>query len=126
MIQGGDPTGTGTSGPGYRFEDEIVPGLVFDRPGILAMVNSGPNTNGSQFIITTVATRHLNGNHTIFGKGRAKTSRMPSRLCRQVRATNLVSQSRSYVSKLRSVKSSRGTFAHGLPHVSPIWRGWPM
>ena len=68
MIQGGDPTGTGTSGPGYQFEDEIVPGLVFDRPGILAMANSGPNTNGSQFFITTVATHHLNGNHTIFGK----------------------------------------------------------
>ena len=68
MIQGGDPTGTGTSGPGYQFEDEIVPELVFDRPGILAMANSGPNTNGSQFFITTVATTHLNGNHTIFGR----------------------------------------------------------
>ena len=66
MIQGGDPTGT--SGPGYQFRDEIVPGLVFDQPGILAMANSGPNTNGSQFFITTVATPHLNGNHTIFGK----------------------------------------------------------
>jgi peptidyl-prolyl cis-trans isomerase B (cyclophilin B) len=66
MIQGGDPTGT--SGPGHQFEDEIVPGLVFDRLGILAMANSGPNTNGSQFFITTVPTPHLNGKHTIFGK----------------------------------------------------------
>jgi peptidyl-prolyl cis-trans isomerase B (cyclophilin B) len=68
MIQGGDPTGTGTSGPGYRFEDEIDSKLGFDKPGILAMANSGPGTNGSQFFITTAATPHLNGNHTIFGK----------------------------------------------------------
>ena len=68
MIQGGDPTGTGTSGPGYKFEDEIDPKLGFEKPGILAMANSGPNTNGSQFFITTVPTPFLNGNHTIFGK----------------------------------------------------------
>ena len=68
MIQGGDPTGTGASGPGYNFEDEIVPSLVFDSPGILAMANAGPNTNGSQFFITLAPTLYLNGNHTIFGK----------------------------------------------------------
>jgi len=65
MIQGGDPTGTGSGGPGYNFKDEIDPSLVFDRPGILAMANAGPNTNGSQFFIPTP---HLNGAHTIFGQ----------------------------------------------------------
>ena len=67
MAQGGDPTGTGTGGPGYQFEDEFSSGRVFDRPGLLAMANAGPNTNGSQFFITTVPTPHLNGRHTIFG-----------------------------------------------------------
>ena len=68
MIQGGDPTGTGTAGPGYRFQDEIVAGTTFDQPGRLAMANSGPGTNGSQFFVTTVPTPHLNGAHTIFGQ----------------------------------------------------------
>ena len=68
MIQGGDPTGTGTSGPGYKFADEIDGTLEFDKPGILAMANAGPGTNGRQFFITTAPTPHLKGNHTIFGK----------------------------------------------------------
>jgi peptidyl-prolyl cis-trans isomerase A (cyclophilin A) len=69
MIQGGDPSGTGMGGPGYRFEDETKGSPHrFDKPGKLAMANAGPNTNGSQFFITVAATEWLTGNHTIFGE----------------------------------------------------------
>ncbi|HET7482534.1 MAG TPA: peptidylprolyl isomerase [Actinomycetota bacterium] len=69
MIQGGDPTGTGRGGPGYTFDDECPPGgPAFDRPGLLAMANAGPNTNGSQFFVTVAATPWLTGKHTIFGE----------------------------------------------------------
>ncbi len=68
MIQGGDPMGTGVGGPGYEFADETSPQDQFDRSGLLAMANSGPNTNGSQFFITVKATPWLNGRHTIFGE----------------------------------------------------------
>lgn len=75
MIQGGDPLGTGTGGPGYRFDDEPHPELTFDKPYLLAMANAGPNTNGSQFFITVAPTTWLNFKHTIFGEVADQSSR---------------------------------------------------
>lgn len=87
MAQGGDPTGTGMGGPGYTFADEFWPGATFDRPGLLAMANAGPGTNGSQFFITFEPTPWLNGNHTIFGEV-IEGQEVLERLTRRDPATN--------------------------------------
>ena len=85
MIQGGDPAGNGSGDPGYKFKDEIVATLMFDRPGRLAMANSGPGTNGSQFFITEVPTPHLNGRHTIFGQCDEASVVLEKRIARMAR-----------------------------------------
>ena len=85
MIQGGDPAGNGSGDPGYKFQDEIVSGILFDRPGRLAMANSGPNTNGSQFFITEVATPHLNGHYNLFGQCDDATVTLVKQIARMAR-----------------------------------------
>jgi peptidyl-prolyl cis-trans isomerase A (cyclophilin A) len=85
MIQGGDPAGDGTGDPGYKFKNEVSSDLTFDRPGRLAYANAGPNTNGSQFFITEVATPHLNGGYTIFGQCDAATVELVKQIARMAR-----------------------------------------
>ena len=95
MVQGGDPSGTGTGGPGYRFKDEFVPHLRFSKRGLLAMANSGPATNGSQFFITHTPTPHLNNRHTIYGElidGEDAFAAIPARDPRSTSAPSITLQ----------------------------------
>jgi len=85
MIQGGDPLGTGTGDPGYKFKNEVSSDLTFDRPGRLAYANAGPDTNGSQFFITEIATPFLNGKYTIFGQCDAGTVELVTKIARMAR-----------------------------------------
>jgi peptidyl-prolyl cis-trans isomerase A (cyclophilin A) len=109
MIQGGDPAGTGSGDPGYKFKDEIVPTLQFDRPGRLAMANSGPATNGSQFFITEVPTAHLNGRHTIFGQCDDATVALVKQIARM--ATDPTTDKPFRPVKINHIKIIRGTAA---------------
>ena len=111
MVQTGDPTGTGMGNPGYRFEDEFSPELTFDKPGILAMANSGPGTNGSQFFITEVPTPWLNGKHTIFGQCDAASVELVKQIARVPKAAGSNSTPASPV-KINSI-----TIA-GMPGVA--------
>jgi peptidyl-prolyl cis-trans isomerase A (cyclophilin A) len=88
MIQGGDKAGNGTGDPGYLFQDEIDPSLTFDEPGRLAMANSGPSTNGSQFFITEVPVEQLNGKHTIFGQCDTHTVLLVASIARVARSAD--------------------------------------
>src|SRR5713226_8800832 len=85
MIQGGDPAGNGTGDPGYKFKDEIVSDLTFDKAGRLAMANSGPNTNGSQFFITELPTPHLNGHYNLFGQCDEPSVELVKKIARMAR-----------------------------------------
>lgn len=87
MIQGGDPMGTGTGGPGFAVPDEIAPNVKFDVPGRLAYANSGPNTNGSQFFITELPTPHLDGNYVILGQCDNATVELVKQIARRARDT---------------------------------------
>ena len=109
MIQGGDPAGNGSGDPGYKFKDEIVPTLMFDRPGRLAMANSGPGTNGSQFFITEVPTPHLNGRHTIFGQCDDATVELVKKIARM--ATDPSNDKPFRPVKINHIKIVRGAVA---------------
>ncbi len=107
MIQGGDPTATGMGDPGYLFEDEVDPALNFDVPGRLAMANSGPGTNGSQFFITEAPTPHLNGKHTIFGQCDAPSVDVVKTIARVPRDSNDKPQDPVILNKVTIVREGQ-------------------
>jgi len=112
MIQGGDPAGNGSGDPGYKFKNEVSSELLFDQPGRLAYANSGPDTNGSQFFITEVATPHLNGNYTIFGQCDEATVALVKQIARMARDPN---NDRPF----RPIKISHVTIVKGSAAAKP-------
>ncbi|MGC2173075.1 MAG: peptidylprolyl isomerase [Candidatus Sulfotelmatobacter sp.] len=117
MIQGGDPAGNGTGDPGYKFKNEVSSDLLFDRPGRLAYANAGPDTNGSQFFITEVATPYLNGSYTIFGQCDEATVTLVKEIARM--ATDPTNNR-----PFRPVKIIRITIVRGGP-ATPLRRAIP-
>ena len=116
MIQGGDPAGNGTGDPGYKFRDEFVSTIMFDRPGRLAMANSGPATNGSQFFITEVPTPHLNGRHTIFGQCDPASVELVKKIARM--ASDPADNRPFHPVKVTHIEIQRGA-ATASPKVAP-------
>jgi peptidyl-prolyl cis-trans isomerase A (cyclophilin A) len=113
MIQGGDPAGNGTGDPGYKFKNEVSSDLLFDKPGRLAYANSGPDTNGSQFFITEVATPSLNGGYTIFGQCDEATVTLVKQIARM--ATDPSTDHHPF----RPVKITHITITHGSTAAAP-------
>ena len=109
MIQGGDPLGTGTGDPGYKFKNETTPDLRFDRPGRLAYANAGPDTNGSQFFITEVAYSSLNGGYTIFGQCDDASVELVKKIARMPRNGNDRPDDPVKISKITILRAGGGT-----------------
>ena len=107
MIQGGDRAGNGTGDPGYYFQDELDPTLTFDEPGRLAMANSGPNTNGSQFFITEVPVQQLNGKHTIFGQCDTHTVLLVASIARVARSADDKPETPVVINKITIVREGQ-------------------
>jgi peptidyl-prolyl cis-trans isomerase A (cyclophilin A) len=118
MIQGGDPKGDGTGDPGYKFKNEVSSDLLFDKPGRLAYANSGPDTNGSQFFITEVATPHLNGKYTLFGQCDDATVALVKQIAHM--ATDPTNDK-----PFRPVKITHITITHGSAAAAPAKSATP-
>src|SRR5512140_1156490 len=117
MIQGGDPLGSGTGDPGYKFKNETSPTLTFDRPGRLAYANSGPDTNGSQFFITEAPTPFLNGKYTIFGQCDAPSVELVKKIARLPRNANDKPNNPPKINKITIVASGAGVVHHPPTHA---------
>jgi peptidyl-prolyl cis-trans isomerase A (cyclophilin A) len=115
MIQGGDPLGTGTGDPGYKFKNETSPDLTFDRPGRLAYANAGPDTNGSQFFVTEVPYPSLDGNYTIFGQCDDASVELVKKIARMPRNANDKPDSPVKIEKI-TVLHAGGTAPHAMTH----------